>query len=70
MQKYTAILTKDIVENIRFTSTCILTGQEFAGYNVPSPMKAGPRGFKRLKDAKAWIARINAEHGLNTAVMG
>ncbi|NDC23224.1 MAG: hypothetical protein EBZ49_03710 [Proteobacteria bacterium] len=70
MQKYTATLTRDIIEKIRITSTCMITGQEFGGYDVDMPMSAGKRGFKRLKDAKAWVEHINAAHGSNTAIMG
>lgn len=70
MQKYTATLTKDIVTTVRFVSACAMTGNEIGGYDVQHHMKAGARGFKRLRDAKAWVARVNSEHGANTAVMG
>lgn len=72
MQKYTATLTRDIIENIRFESVSIY-GEKIGGadneYTVKHPVKAGAKGFKRLRDAKAWVARVNAEHGLGTAVI-
>ncbi len=73
MQKYTATLTRDIVENIRFESVN-LYGEKLQGadneYTVQHPVKAGPKGFKRLRDAKAWVARVNTEHGTGTAIIG
>jgi len=59
MQKYTATLTRDVVTKITMYD-----------YTVDCPMKAGKRGFKTIKRMKQWIDAINAEHGLNTAVMG
>lgn len=71
MQKYTAILTRDIVETITMQEVRI-DGVELEGgsYTIDCPMKAGKRGFKTIKRMKAWIDAINAEHGLNTAIIG
>ena len=71
MQKYTATLTRDVVTRITMESVTMY-GEKLEGsdYTVDCPMKAGKRGFKTIKRMKQWIDAINAEHGLNTAVMG
>ena len=68
MQKYTATLTKNITTEIKMTSQCMLTGQEFAGESFPFEMKAGNRGFKTIKSRNAWIALMNKDHGEGTAI--
>lgn len=68
MRKYIAKLTKNIELEIPFTSTDVLTGNEIAHHTVPFTMSAGDRQFKRLKDCKAWIARMNKDYGTDTAI--
>ena len=70
LSKYSAALLKDLPDNMAtFSSTELLTGAELESYQVPMPMKAGARMFKRKSDRDGWVNNMNAQHGAGTAAI-
>ena len=63
--KYTVTLNRDVETVIHFNSVAVTEAgmKEIGGYDTPFTVKAGPRCFKTMKRAKAFIAAWRAGHG-------
>lgn len=64
MKKYIGELTKDIIEIIHFVRW---DGEPVPSMDTPLEKKAGRYCFRTQRDLKAWVQRLNQEHGEGTA---
>lgn len=67
MTKFVATLHKTVEAKVVFESTDTQTGAKLPEYSVPHTFTPGPRQFRTVKAAKAWVASYNAEYGDGTA---
>ena len=67
MTKYIATLHRAVDTHIAFESIDMQYGTKLPEYSVPYTFTPGPRQFRTVKDAKAWVEAFNKEHGEGTA---
>jgi hypothetical protein len=66
--KFIARLTKDVEIKVSFESISAETGVKFSVYQVPTVLKAGERQFKTKEKALNWVALMENDYGVGTAM--